>query len=118
MPDGVTKETIEKVHEFTNEITPPLVKVVGELAHEAMVEDPKLVEESALCRIGSQQINIRIKQKGKDVDEDGKPIDVYGQVVVSNKIDLSTHQADYNECIEAINQTFTSSFSSKTKSKK
>ena len=112
LPNDLTKDDINKVHEFENELVMPMVHVVSEIAHGNMVDNPELVEETASCRFGNHQYNIRVKQKGTGVNEDGEPIDVYGQVIVSNTVDLGTHQADYDACVEAISEVFEKSFGS------
>ena len=118
LPNGLTKDDINIVHEFENELVMPMVHVVSEIAHGNMVDNPELVEETASCRIGNHQYNIRVKQKGTGVNEDGEPIDVYGQVIVSNTVDLGTHQADYDACVEAISEVFEKSFGSDNSKKK
>lgn len=110
MPSGITRETIEKVQNFEKEIAMPLTLTVSERAHAEMLENKKIENVATSFKLGSDNINISINRKGTEVDENGKAVDVYGQVIYSTTKDLGKYQAEFDECIGVIHEEYTKSF--------
>lgn len=115
LPEGLTKEDIEKVQDFRNAIIPPLTQVVAEKTHDVMLEDESILDLSVSAFYGQEEIGMRVYRNSKSVDEEGSPVDVFGQVIVSNKTNLGSHQQEYDSVMEAIEECFTKSFSKGSK---
>lgn len=112
MPDGITRETIEKVQNFEKEVAMPLLLTVSERAHAQMVENKEIRNVTTSFKFGSDDINISINQKGTEVNENGEPVEVYGQVIYSTTKDLGKYQADFDACVGVIHEEYTKSFGS------
>lgn len=110
MPDGITRETIEKVQNFEKEIAMPLTLTVSERAHAGMLENEKIENITTSFKLGSDNINISINRKGTEINGNGEPEEVYGQVTYSTTKDLGKYQAEFDECIGVIHEEYTKSF--------
>lgn len=110
LPKGLTKEMVEKVQDFRNEIVSPYVQVVSERAHDIMKENNDIDVVAANAFYGHEELSVQIHRKSKFVNEEGEAIDMYGHVITANKIDMGKHQIDYDDTIAAIGEVFADSF--------
>jgi hypothetical protein len=113
LPETLTMKDIKETQEFKRQLISPLTRVIGEKSLEIMKEEDSTTELTTTVKYGHEELAFNIRRETKALDEKGKEETRYGVVTVSDKVTLGRYQEEYDDVLQALNETFTSAFKTK-----